>query len=375
MYQNTNTKQLLSDINLGDIKPLVDKVLAGERISTDDALVLFEQAEIGLLGILSNHVAQKKNGDRVFFNRNFHIEPTNICVHNCSFCSYRRELGQEGSWEMSLNDIKNTVRKFKDKNPTEVHITGGVHPEWDINYYGKLIATIKEEMPQIHVKAFSAVELDYVISKANLPLRDGVKILKGYGLDSIPGGGAEISNQEIRKKICGSKSSWPQWLRVHEAAHQEGLTSNATMLYGHIENYAHRVEHMHEIRLLQDKTGGFNCFIPLKFKSSNNRLGTVGETNTLDDLRTYAVARIFFDNIQHIKAYWPMLGKDNARMLLDFGVDDIDGTIDESTKIYSMAGSEEQNPNMTVDEVCRLIRSANKKPAERDSLYNTIFTY
>ncbi|MFP4555980.1 MAG: CofH family radical SAM protein [Bacteroidales bacterium] len=366
---------MLSIVNQDNINHLIDKVIAGKRISTYDAITLFQHADIGLLGILSSYVAQQKNGERVFFNRNFHIEPTNLCVHNCTFCSYRREPEQEGSWEMGLSDIRKSVRKYRESNPTEVHITGGVHPKWNLDYYGKIIATIKKEMPQIHVKAFSAVELDYVISQANLPLRDGIKILKGYGLDSIPGGGAEISNPEIRKKICGTKSSWTQWLRVHEAAHQEGLTSNATMLYGHLENYSHRVEHMDDIRKLQDRTGGFNCFIPLKFKSSNNKLGSIGETNFLDDLRTYAVARIFLDNIQHLKAYWPMLGKEKARLLLDFGVDDLDGTIDESTKIYSMAGSEEQNPNMTVDEICALIQSANKKPAERDSLYNTLATY
>ena len=354
------------------IDRIVEKVLHDVRITSEDAMLLYTQADLGLLGILAGYVAKGMNDDNVYFNKNFHIEPTNICVYNCTFCSYRREMGQAGSWEMTIDDIKKIVQSHKDKGVTEVHITGGVHPRWNIEHFGQIIASIKQEMPNIHVKAFSAIELDYIITKAKLSAREGIKKLKKYGLDSIPGGGAEISDREIREKICGEKTSWQRWLDIHEAAHSEGLTSNATMLYGHIESYQHRVNHMESLRNLQDKTNGFNCFIPLKFKAGNNKLGYIGEVNMVEDMLNFAVSRIFFDNIKHLKAYWPMLGRQATQMSLAFGVNDIDGTIDDSTKIYSMAGAEDQNPSMSIDQLCTMVRKMGKKPVERDSLYNPI---
>lgn len=365
---------ILKQISIQDsaIRMVVDKVLASERISPDDAIVLYRKADLGLLGVLASHVVTRKNGNHIYFNRNFHIEPTNICIHNCTFCSYRCEVWQEGSWEMTLEDIKSKVLPYKNTKTTEVHITGGVHPHWDIEYFGEIIRTIKAIMPNIHVKAFSAVEIDYVLNKSGLKPREGIRKLKEYGLDSIPGGGAEIANEALRQKICSSKTSWKRWLEIHEAAHHEGLSSNATMLYGHIEEYEHRVEHMLAIRELQDRTNGFNCFIPLKFKASHNKLGYIGEVSITEDLRNFAIARIFLDNILHLKAYWPMLGKQQAKLALGFGVDDLDGTIDESTKIYSMAGAEDQNPSMTVSEIMGIIKSVGKEPFERDSLYNAL---
>lgn len=357
------------------INSVTEKVMKGIRISSDETLLLYEYADLGLLAMLSDFVSRRINGDNAFFNRNFHIEPTNICVYNCSFCSYRSEIGDDNSWELRLDDIKKIVRGYKGKGVTEVHVTGGVHPRWNIDYFGQIISTIKTEMPNIHVKAFSAIELDYIISKAKLTPRDGIRKLKEYGLDSIPGGGAEISDPEVREKICGEKTSWTRWLEIHEAAHMEGLTSNSTMLYGHIESYRHRVSHMESLRRLQDRTKGFNCFIPLKFKASNNKLGYIGEVSLVDDLRNFAVSRIFFDNIKHIKAYWPMLGKQATQLALAFGVDDIDGTIDDSTKIYSLAGAEDQHPTMTIDQLCSIIRSMGKNPIERDSLYREIRRY
>jgi aminodeoxyfutalosine synthase len=373
---SVSVEDIHSHLNLFDINSqlqvVVSKVANGTRISATEALVLYQQADLGLLGLLASHVNNRLNDDFVYFNRNFHIEPTNICIHNCTFCSYRREIGQEGSWELALNDIKSKAQQYKNGGATEVHITGGVHPKWDINHYGKIIAAVKSVLPSIHVKAFSAVEIDYAVSKAKLSLKEGIKILKDFGLDSIPGGGAEIANSEIRQSICGTKTTWKQWLKIHETAHIVGIPSNATMLYGHIESYAHRVEHMNDIRNLQDRTNGFNCFIPLKFKASNNKLGSIGEVNRAEDIRNYAVTRIFFDNIKHIKAYWPMIGKETAKLSLSFGVDDLDGTIDESTKIYSMAGAEDQKPSMTVEQICEMIKLSGKKPVERDSLYNPI---
>ncbi len=352
-----------------------EKVLKGERISVDDAILLYETADLGYLSMLANHVRETKNGNHVYFNKNFHIEPTNTCIYNCKFCSYHKLAGDPESWEMSLNEITKLSESYKNKDITEVHVVGGVHPKWDINYYGKIIQSIKKELPHVHVKAYSAIELEYVIKKANLSYREGMRKLKELGLDSIPGGGAEIFDPHVREKICSDKATGKQWLDVHEAAHLEGIPSNATILYGHIESYKHRALHMEAIRNLQDKTGGFNCFIPLKFRAQNNKLGYIGEVGTVEDLRNFAVSRIFFDNITHLKAYWPMLGQQNTKLAIAFGVDDIDGTIDDTTKIYSMAGAEDQKPAMTVDMLCDIIRSVGKTPVERDSLYKIVKLY
>ncbi|MGE0077141.1 MAG: CofH family radical SAM protein [Bacteroidales bacterium] len=357
------------------LKPIVDKVISNRRISSSDAIELYEKAELGLLAQLSTIVYTRKNENSVYFNKNFHIEPTNLCIYNCQFCSYHKTTNDPLSWEMSKNDIIEAAKKFIGKDVTEVHITGGVHPKWTLDYYGELIQSIKKVLPNIHVKAYSAVELEYVIKKAKLSYREGMRKLKQYGLGSIPGGGAEIFDPEIRERISHDKASGKSWLEIHEAAHAEGIFSNATMLYGHIESYKHRANHMDAIRNLQDKTHGFNCFIPLKFRSQNNPLSYLGEVNLTEDLRNFAVARIFFDNIVHIKAYWPMLGRENIKLALSFGVDDIDGTIDDTTKIYSMAGAEDQKPSMTVETLTQIIRDAGKKPVERDSLYNSIREY
>jgi aminodeoxyfutalosine synthase len=360
------------------LEPLLqisEKVINSDRISVDEAILLYETADLGYLSMLANYVRDKKNGDHVYFNKNFHVEPTNTCVFNCKFCSYHKVASDPESWEMTLKDIGKLAESYKGKNITEVHVVGGVHPKWDINYYGKIIQSIKKVLPKVHVKAFSAIELEYVIRKANLTYREGMHKLKGYGLDSIPGGGAEIFDPQVREKICSDKATGKEWLEVHEAAHLEGIPSNATMLYGHIESYKHRAQHMDAIRKLQDKTGGFNCFIPLKFRAQNNKLGYLGEVGTVEDLRNFAVSRIFFDNINHLKAYWPMLGKQNTQLALSFGVDDIDGTIDDTTKIYSMAGAEDQNPAMTVEMLINIIKSAGKSAVERDSLYRIVKLY
>jgi aminodeoxyfutalosine synthase len=264
------------------------------------------------------------------------------------------------------------VKRFDNKAVTEVHIVGGVHPSYDLHYWGSLIKKIKKYRPALHVKAFSAIELDHMISLAGCTIEEGLALLKGYGLDSIPGGGAEIFDEELRKIICDEKSSSDLWLKIHETAHRLGIPSNATMLYGHIETYSHRIDHMERLRVLQDKTHGFNAFIPLKYKKSNNSMSYLGEVNTIEDLRNYAVSRIYLDNFPHIKAYWPMTGKECAQLSLSFGTDDMDGTIDDTTRIYSMAGSEEGNPAMSSDEISTLIRQSGFMPIERDSLYKPI---
>jgi aminodeoxyfutalosine synthase len=364
--------ELLKHINDKDIRRIADKISENIRITPSEGLMLFTKAELPLLGLLSGIVRRKHNSNFAYFNHNFHIEPTNKCIYNCRFCSYHKPEGDPDSWEFSHEEMISIVKRFDDEDVTEVHIVGGVHPAYDLHYWGSLIKKIKEHRPSLHVKAFSAVELDYMIARTGCSIEEGLKLLKGYGLDSIPGGGAEIFDEELRKQICDKKSSSLLWLTIHQTAHKLGIPSNATMLYGHIETYAHRIDHLERLRTLQDKTGGFNAFIPLKYKKSNNSMSYLGEVNITEDLRNYAVSRIYLDNFPHIKAYWPMIGKESAQLSLSFGADDMDGTIDDTTKIYSMAGSKEEKPAMTTDEICHLINEAGYIPVERDSLYNPV---
>ena len=355
-----------------DIRAVCDKVTEGYRISAKEGMLLFNSDNIPLLGILAGIVRERINGRHVYFNRNFHIEPTNICVYNCEFCSYKKPAGSPDSWDYTPDQIMDIVRSFDDKPVTEVHIVGGVHPAHDLHHYGRILKTIKEHRPSLHIKAFSAIELDYMISKAGVSLEEGLRMLKDYGLDSIPGGGAEIFDEEIRRQICDDKSTSEFWLRIHETAHQVGIPSNATILYGHIEKYEHRIDHLERLRALQDRTGRFNTFIPLKYRRENNRMSHIGEVSVLEDMKNFAVSRIFLDNIPHLKAYWPSLGKDSTTLALSFGVDDVDGTIDDTTKIYSMAGAEDKNPSMSTADLAGMIRSAGFVPIERDTLYNTV---
>jgi aminodeoxyfutalosine synthase len=359
-----------------DLKSISDKVYSGIRITDEDALFLFEKASLGFTGSLANEVRKKKNGDKVYFNRNFHIEPTNVCVFSCNFCAYSRLYAhRDEGWELSIDQMLNMVKKYDGKPITEVHIVGGVHPKMNLEFFAELLRKIKAHRSDLHIKAFTAVEYDYMFRKAKMTVEEGLKFLIAAGLDSIPGGGAEIFHPEIREKICADKVNADGWLLIHETAHKLGLHSNATMLYGHIEKYEHRIDHMRRLRELQDKTGGFNTFIPLKFRNKDNDMSHIPESSVVEDMKVYAVARIYLDNFPHLKAYWPMLGRQNAQLSLSFGVDDVDGTIDDTTKIYSMAGSEEQNPSMTTAELVALIKQAKREPVERDTLYNEIRNY
>lgn len=359
-----------------ELQSVADKVYSGKRLSKEDGLLLFEKADLSFAGALANHVREKLHGDNVYFNRNFHIEPTNVCVFSCNFCAYSRLYAhREEGWELSIDDMMNIVKKYDGQPVTEVHIVGGVHPKMNLYFFADLLKKIKEHRPELHIKAFTAVELDYMFRKAKLSNEEGVQLLKEAGLNSIPGGGAEIFDEEIREKICADKVDSEGWLAIHEAIHNAGMHSNATMLYGHIENYGHRIDHMDRLRQLQDKTGGFNAFIPLKFRNGDNDMSNVPEVSLIEDLKMYAVARLYMDNFPHMKAYWPMLGRRNAQLTLSFGVDDIDGTIDDTTKIYSMAGAEEQKPEMTTEEIVTLIKQVKRRPVERDTLYNAIAAY
>ena len=374
MLTQTNSAPVLLNSTISkELKQIAEKVYANERITFDEGVLLFEKGELGYLGSLANYVREKKNGNYVYFNRNFHVEPTNICVFDCKFCSYSRLLKQkEDGWELSEEEILDKVRSYDGKPVTEVHIVGGVHPKMGLMYFANLIKKIKEIRPEIHVKAFTAVELEYMCRKAKVSYEEGLRILKEHGQDSLPGGGAEIFDEVIRKQICEDKCTAKEWLDIHETAHKLGMPSNATILYGHIEKYEHRINHMDRLRTLQDKTKGFNTFIPLKFRNKENQMSNIAETTVIEDLRNYAVSRIYMDNFPHLKAYWPMIGRSTAQLSLSFGVDDIDGTIDDSTKIYTMAGAEEQNPALTTLELVELIKQVNRIPIERDTLYNVI---
>lgn len=365
-------KDLLTYIDDKNLRLIADKIADKIRITPEDGLYLFKTADLALLGLFAGIVRRRHNGNNAYFNRNFHIEPTNKCIYNCRFCSYHKPEGDPDSWEYSHEEMLEIVKRFDNKAVTEVHIVGGVHPAYDLHYWGSLIKKIKEYRPAIHIKAFSAIELDHMITRTGCTIEEGLTLLKEYGLDSIPGGGAEIFDEGLRKIICYEKSSSELWLKIHKTAHMLGIPSNATMLYGHIETYSHRIDHLERLRLLQDETKGFNAFIPLKYKKSNNSMSYLGEVNIIEDLRNYAVSRIYLDNFPHIKAYWPMTGKESAQMSLSFGADDMDGTIDDTTRIYSMAGSKEENPAMSSDEISTLIRQAGFIPVERDSLYNPI---
>lgn len=369
-------KQLLTTSTDVEQNLIYNKVLNGERISVKECIVLYERGDLGLLGAVANFVQSQKNGNYTFFNRNFHIEPTNVCVFSCKFCSYSRLYkNKEEGWELSTEEMLDRVKAYDGKPVTEVHIVGGVHPKMDLHYFADLLRKIKAHRPDLHIKAFTAVELDYMFRKAKMNYLEGLEYLKAAGLDSLPGGGAEIFDETIREKISADKCTGAEWLAIHETAHTLGIASNATMLYGHIESYADRADHMDKLRSLQDKTKGFNTFIPLKFRNGDNEMSDVPEVTMIEDLKNYAVSRIFLDNFNHIKAYWPMIGRNTAQTSLNFGVDDMDGTIDDSTKIYSMAGAEEQSPALTTQELVAMIRDAGKIPVERDTLYNVVKSY
>lgn len=376
MNMNASIDTLIDFTTDTDLKAIAEKVKLQQRITDEEGIILFEKGSLGFVGALANFIRERLHGDTTYFNRNFHIEPTNVCVFSCKFCSYSRLYAhREEGWELSIDQMLDIVKSYDGKPITEVHIVGGVHPKMNMEYFIELMQKIKQHRPELHVKAFTAVELDYMFRKAKLSVEEGMKQLHAAGLDSLPGGGAEIFAPEIRMEIAGDKVDAAGWLKIHETAHNLGMHTNATMLYGHIEKYAHRIDHMRRLRELQDKTKGFNTFIPLKFRNSNNDMSNVAESTVVEDMRMYAIARIYLDNFPHLKAYWPMLGRENAQLTLSYGVNDIDGTIDDSTKIYSMAGSEEQTPTMSTEQLVTLIKQVHRKPIERDTLYNVVKDY
>ncbi|MBK8722532.1 MAG: aminofutalosine synthase MqnE [Saprospiraceae bacterium] len=364
---------LFATINDKDLLAIAKKVENNERISIEDGIILYEKGELGFVSSLANYIREKKHGLNTYFNRNFHIEPTNLCLYTCSFCSYSRLIKQRSEgWEYTMEEMMDMVKAYDNQPVTEVHIVGGVLPQYDVKFYTEFFRKIKEHRPELHIKALTPVEYHYMFKKAKLSYEEGMQIMAEAGLDSMPGGGAEIFDEAIRKDIAGGKCSSEEWLSIHEIWHKMGKKSNATILYGHIETFAHRIDHLNRLRDLQDRTGGFQTFIPLKFRNKDNQMAHVPEVSVIEDLRNYAISRIFLDNFDHIKAYWPMIGRNVAQLALSCGVNDIDGTIDDTTKIYSMAGSEEQNPSMSTHDLVTLIKRVGKVPIERDTLYNVI---
>ena len=358
------------------LQKIGNKVIHNERISFEEGVYLFEKASLPYVGALANWKRESLHGDTTYFNKNFHIEPTNVCVFSCKFCSYSKLYAhKEEGWELTIDQMMDIVKSYDGKPVTEVHIVGGVHPKLTLEFFISLLKAIKAHRPELHIKGFTPVELDYMFRKANLSTEEGMKRAQEAGLDSLPGGGAEIFHPDIRNIICADKATGDEWLHIHRTAHNLGMHSNATLLYGHIEKAEHRIDHMERLRQLQDETKGFNTFIPLKFRNKDNDMHDVPESTMANDLKMYAISRLYLDNFPHVKAYWPMLGREIAQLTLSYGVNDIDGTIDDTTKIYSMAGSEEQNPVMTTEELVRLIKQAHRKPVERGTLYNVIQDY
>jgi aminodeoxyfutalosine synthase len=358
------------------LQEIGQKVIKNERLLFDEGVYLFEHASLPYVGALANWKRESLHGNKTYFNKNFHIEPTNVCVFSCKFCSYSKLYAhKEEGWELTIDQMLDIVKSYDGKPVTEVHIVGGVHPKLTLTFFLELMRAIKAHRPSLHIKAFTPVELEYMFRKANVTTKEGMRLAHEAGLDSLPGGGAEIFHPDIRNEICADKATADQWLEIHQTAHELGMHSNATLLYGHIEKYEHRIDHMERLRQLQDKTKGFNTFIPLKFRNDGNDMSHVPESTMINDLKMYAISRLYLDNFPHVKAYWPMLGRDTAQLTLSYGVNDIDGTIDDTTKIYSMAGSEEQNPAMTTEQLVALIKQVKRQPIERGTLYDVIKDY
>ncbi len=361
----------LSAIDRAGLTPVREKLDAGLRLSFDDGLQLFATPDVAALGALANQERERRWGDLTFFNRNVHINATNVCEADCIFCSFSRlKTGDAAAYTMSLEQALSRIRALKDELITEVHIVNGLNPDLPWAYYTDLLRAIKQERPDLHLKCFTAVEIAYFSEKYGMSVQQVLEELVAVGLGSLPGGGAEIFHPRARKKLCADKVSAEGWLDVHRTAHRMGLRSNCTMLFGSIEKIEERVDHLVRLRELQDETGGFQTFIPLRFHNENNRLQRLKDPTGYDCLRTYAVSRLMLDNIDHIKAYWIMVGMKLAQVSLDFGVDDIDGTVREE-RIYHMAGAKTPQ-ELTRAELVQLIRLAGRAPVERDTLYNIV---
>jgi len=362
---------MLSRLARAGIADIAEKVAAGDRLSLTDGVRLFESPDLLAVGWLANRERERRHGDRTYFNYNIRLEATNVCVASCLFCSFARlKPGDPGAYTMSLEEAWDKLRSRSHQALTEVHVVNGLHPDLPFHYYTELLRGFKRIRPDIHLKCFTAVEIAFFADLYGKTDEQVLRELMAAGLDSLPGGGAEIFAERVRRKIAHDKCGTDRYLDIHRIAHRLGLRSNVTMLYGHIETAAERVDHMLRARTLQDETGGFQAFIPLAFHPDNNQMRKLPPPSATDTLRVHAVARLMLDNIPHVKAFWIATGVEVAQTALWFGVDDLDGTVQEE-KIYHMAGARTPE-SMTTVEIARLIRAAGREPIERDTLYGTV---
>lgn len=355
-----------------ELQLITAKVLSGERITEEDGLALYQRASLGLLSYLADSVNQRKNQGRVFFNRSLHVELTNICFYSCPFCSVYRKHNEEEGWNLSLKELAEILQNNQSSELTEVVVSGACHPDHNLDYYIAVVALIRQLLPKVHIKAFSATDLYFVTKKGKIAVPQALQKLKSAGLNSLTGGGAEIFHHEIREKLAPEKLSGVEWLDIHEVAHSLGIQTNASMLYGHIESYKHRVDHLNKIRLLQDRTKGFLSFIPLKYKKKNSSLASLGEVPLVEDLRNFALARIFLDNIDHLVVYWPMIGKEPTQLSFSFGVNDLSGIAENPARIYSTSKEGGNFLPMTIAETKTFVEQAGKIATERNSFYQPI---
>ncbi|RMF97956.1 MAG: aminofutalosine synthase MqnE [Candidatus Schekmanbacteria bacterium] len=353
-----------------ELKEIEEKVYNRERLSKNDGLTLYSSTDILSLGYLANIVRERKNGNLAYFIRNRHINYSNICVNRCKFCAFSKSIGDEGAYTMTLDEILEKAREAKGTGITEFHIVGGLHPELPFDFYIEMLEALKKEFPAVHIQAFTAVEIKYLSTVSGLSIKDTLLELKKAGLGSLPGGGAEIFSERVRRELCEEKTSGEEWLEVMEEAHNIGMKSNATMLYGHLEKPEEKIEHLIRLRELQDRTGGFMSFIPLAFHPENTQLKSFNFTTGIDDLKEIAIARLMLDNFPHIKAFWIMIGLKLAQISLSFGADDIDGTVVEE-KITHSAGAQ-TGQFVSREELVSLIKKAGREPVERDTLYNRV---
>ena len=364
---------LVQNAGLGDI---LEKVQDGERISIDDGIRLFQSPNLLAVGYLANIVRERKNSNNAYFIYNQHINYSNICTNLCKFCAFGKDKDSDLAYEMTVEDVRQKVRDRLSEPITEIHMVGGIHPDLPYSYYTDLLKVIKEERPDVHIQAFTCVEIAHLAEISGLGIARVLEDLKKEGLGSIPGGGAEVFSPRIRELTCEKKLSGSGWIDVAKTAHKVGLHTNATMLYGHIESLEERLEHLDMLRKTQDETNGFLAFIPLSFHPKNTELANLSkfsQTSGVDDLKNIAVARCFLDNFPHIKAYWVMIGQKLSQIALSYGADDVDGTVKEEI-ITHMAGAETEQA-MSREQLLRMIREAGRIPIERDTLYNVINSY
>lgn len=352
------------------LKRIEDKVLAGERVTFDEGVFLDEQADLFTLGRLANVVRERKNANYAYYNTNIHLNPTNVCVYRCRFCAFRADLKADKAYVFSDDMLRERVLEARSQGATEIHVVGGLHHQKPFDWYVDVVRILHETCPEIHIKAWTAVEINWFSFITKKPFEWVIQQLIDAGLGSMPGGGAEIFDPVVRAELCEHKADAENWIKIHRAAHQLGVRSNATMLYGHIENARHRIDHLCKLRELQDETGGFQTFIPLAFHPENTGLAHIPKPSGLMDLKTIAISRLMLDNFDHIKAYWIMLGEKTAQIALSFGADDLDGTVVHEL-IYHDAGAKTPE-GLTVEQIHQLIREAGREPVERDTLYRQV---